>query len=54
MEAYGMCMYRLGVLCVMFFLVALSPHVNAAVAIIVLGVSLYAALWCYDIFKGNR
>ena len=49
-EACGMAIQRIAVLCSMFFLVALSPHVDAALAVIALGVSLYSALWLYEIF----
>ena len=47
-------MHRIIILCMTFFLVALSPRVNMALAVFASGVSLYSALWAYDIFIGKE
>ncbi len=46
-----MVIQRITILCVTFFLVALSTCPAMALLIFLLGVFTYSALWCYDIFK---
>jgi hypothetical protein len=42
-------LYRILVLCAMFFLVGLSSNLHMAVAVVFLGLLVYAALWVYEI-----
>ncbi len=46
-----MAIQRIAVLCGTFFLVALSTRPAMALSISGLGIFVYAALWCYNIFK---
>ena len=46
-----MAIQRIAVLCGTFFLVALSTCPAMAFSIFGIGIFVYSALWCYDIFK---
>jgi hypothetical protein len=47
----GMGIHRIAILCATFFMVALLPRIEMALVVFAFGLSLYAALWCRDIFK---
>ena len=49
-----MAVQRILVLCIMFYLVALSPRVGMALSVFACGIFVYSALWCYDLFKGKE